>query len=112
MTTQSGTLKDGLMFKGQPQFEFDMRPIQTTGELFDAEMEANGVDNQLSFQGALLARQLVRVGDCQGPFTLQQIRALSPRDWTILRTAQATLGAMDNDPNAASDSDRSVTPSR
>jgi phage FluMu protein gp41 len=96
---QTGTLKDGLVFKQQPQFDFEMRPIQTTGELFDAEIEAAGVENQLAFNGALMARQLVRVGDCNGPFSLAQIRALSPRDWQILRAAQAKLNAVDDDPN-------------
>ena len=109
---QKGTLKDGLLFKEQRQFEFEMRPIQTTGELFDAEVEANGVENQLAFNGALMARQLVRVGECTGPFTLQQIRSLSPRDWTVLRTAQTALNTVDDDPNAESDSAATATPSR
>ncbi|MFK4751439.1 hypothetical protein [Oceanobacter antarcticus] len=112
MANQTGTLKDGLLFKQQPQFEFEMRPIMTTGELFDAEIEAEGVEHQLTFNGALMARQLVRVGECPGPFSLAQIRALSPRDWQILRAAQATLNSVTDDPNEPSDSENTATLSR
>ncbi len=109
---QKGTLKDGLLFKGQRQHDFEMRAVQTTGELFDAEIESGGVENQLAFNGALMARQLVRIGDCTGPFSINQVRSLSPRDWQILRTAQAQLNKVDDDPNAESDSAATATPSR
>ncbi|WP_028294289.1 hypothetical protein [Oceanobacter kriegii] len=99
-----GKLKDGLLFREKRQYDFEMRPLQTAGELFDAEIESGGVENQLAFHGSLMARQLKRIGECTGPFSISQVRSLSPRDWKILRAAQAQLNTEDDDPNAESDS--------
>lgn len=102
---QTGQLKHGLFHKDQPQREFEMRGVQTAGELFEAEIESGGVHNQLAFNGALMARQLVRVGECTGPFSIEQIRALSPADFSILRTAQMNLDKAENPNGESSDSE-------
>lgn len=91
MKIQTGTLTHGFEFKGKPQHDFEMREVATAGELFDAEIESGGVENQLAFNGALVARQLIRIGDCTGPFTLDQIRKLHPVDFQALRIAQGKL---------------------
>lgn len=89
MTT--GTLPHGFMYKGKLQKTFEMTAVETAGDLFDAELECGGIQNELAFNGALMARQLVRIGDCEGPFTLEQIRTLKPADFTALRIAQGKL---------------------
>lgn len=91
MENVTGTLKDGFNFKEKKQFKFEMRPLATAGELFDAEIEAGGVENQLAFNAALAARQLVRIGEFTGPFSIDHIRNLSPTDFGLLRTAQGKL---------------------
>lgn len=87
----TGTLPHGFKFKEKLQKNFEMREVETAGELFDAEQDAGSVHNQLAFNGALAARQLIRIGDCEGPFTLQQIRTLKPTDFQELRIAQGKL---------------------
>ncbi|WP_292950160.1 MULTISPECIES: phage tail assembly protein [unclassified Neptuniibacter] len=102
---QTGTLPHGFEFKKQMQKAFEMREVATAGELFDAEVEAGGVENQLAFNGALIARQLVRIGDCEGPFSLEQIRKMKPADYQALRVAQGKLNSVPaEDENEASQS--------
>ncbi len=104
----SGKLKHGLEYKGVQQFAFELSGITTAGALFDAEVESGGIENQLAFNGALMAQQLVSIGDCPGPFSMLQIRGLSPGDFNILRNAQVNLDQLQsNDPNALSDSEES-----
>ncbi|KJZ09486.1 hypothetical protein TW85_21970 [Marinomonas sp. S3726] len=86
-----GKLTNGILFEGKKQTDYEMREVETAGELFDAEIESGGVENQLAFNGALIARQLVRVGDFTGPFGIEHIRKLSPQDFTELRKAQGKL---------------------
>lgn len=94
--TARGKLKHGMKVgKDEPVREFEMKPVATAKEMFDAEMEA-GVDTPLQFNGALMARQLVRIGDYNGPFTLGLIGTLSPTDYAILRTAQMELNDAGN----------------
>lgn len=91
MKTQTGKLIDGFEYQGKKHTDFVMEAVTSAGDLFDAEIESNGVENQLAFNGALMARQLVRIGDCEGPFTIEQIRVLSPADFQALRIAQGKL---------------------
>lgn len=101
MENVKGKLVDGFVFKEKKQFDFEMRPITTAGELFDAEIESGGVENQLAFNGALISRQLVRIGDFTGPFGIDHIRNMSPADFGALRTAQGKLNkvAVEETPN-------------
>lgn len=102
--TTTGTLVDGFTYKEAKQLDFTLNATVTAGDLFDAEIEAESAYNELAFKGALLARQLINIGECKGPFTLQQIRALSAKDYGVLRAAQRALEAeVNSDPNASSD---------
>ena len=103
-----GKLKDGLEYKRVKQFDFELAGATSAGALFDAEIESGGGENQLAFNGAMMAQQLVSIGDCPGPFSMLQIRALSATDYNILRSAQNTLQLRQaSDPNASSDSEES-----
>lgn len=95
-----GQLIDGYQFKDNAQKEFELKPVISIGEYFDAEAESNAPVNSLGFKGAMLARQLVRIGDCPGPFTLEMVRKLSPRDFQTLMKAQQELEA-DSGPKEA-----------
>jgi phage FluMu protein gp41 len=94
--TAQGKLKHGLKVGEEKRVhDFEMKPMATAQEMFDAEMDA-GVDTPLAFNAALMARQLVRIGDYEGPFTLSLIGTLSPADYSILRTAQMELSDAGN----------------
>lgn len=94
---QEGTLPHGFEYKGHLQTAFKMREVGNAGELFDAEIEAGGVENQLAFNGALIARQLLSIGDCKGPFSIEQIRKMKPADFQALRVAQGKLNSVQPD---------------
>ncbi|WP_241085732.1 hypothetical protein [Candidatus Vondammii sp. HM_W22] len=49
----------------------------TAGDMFDAEMLAPA-DKPVSYEGALISRQLVMLGDVPGPIDMGVIRRLSP----------------------------------
>ncbi len=99
MEITKGTLPHGFMYKEKLQTEFEMGEVKTAGELFDAEQESGGIQNELGFNASLMARQLVRIGECEGPFTLQQIRGLKPADFQALRIAQVKLNRVEESPN-------------
>ncbi|MDI3259697.1 MAG: phage tail assembly protein [Sinobacteraceae bacterium] len=90
--TVSGKLKHGLKIGAETHYDFELREL-TTQDLFDAEDQASA-DKGLTFNAALLTRQLVRVGTFSGPFTLAMIGKLKPADYARLRKAQAELDAL------------------
>lgn len=90
----TGILKHGLEYKSKQLKDYKLNPVVATGDLFDAELEAGGVENQLAFDGALIARQLEYLGDLEGPFSLEQIRSLHPDDFMQLRADQGKLRAL------------------
>ena len=99
--TIKGKLLDGFEYSGEKQFDFVMGKVKTAGALFDAEIESNGVENTLAFNGALMAGQLISIGICEGPFTIEQIKTLSPSDFGTMRTAQAKLNEVEKEsPNS------------
>ncbi|MGI1672230.1 MAG: hypothetical protein K6L74_18165 [Neptuniibacter sp.] len=102
--TITGTLPHGFKYEGTLQTEYEMRKVATAGELFDAEVEADGAHNQLAFNGALMARQLIRIGSFNGPFSFEQIRSMKPEDFTALRIAQGKLNAVLQDDSSGSES--------
>lgn len=85
----SGPLKAGFPIEGKVHTTFAMRDA-TVDDMLEAEMEAD-VTRPLAFNAAMLVRQLVRVGDFEGPFTVGLVRRLKPVDWRILRAAQQEL---------------------
>jgi phage FluMu protein gp41 len=102
--TVTGTFKDGISFNGKKLKHFELRQLATVGEMFDAELESGGPQYQLNFAGAMAARQLVKVDDFTGPFSFEQIRNLSPRDFGILREAQGKLGSEQQETPSESES--------
>jgi len=87
-----GTLRHGLEIAGKLAREFELREY-TVEDLLDAETEAS-VMQPLGFNAQLMVRQLVRVGDFKGPFTLNMIKRLKAADWRQLRAAQQELEAL------------------
>jgi|GEM_PF-765019 Mu-like prophage FluMu protein gp41 len=87
-----GTLKHGLKIGDEVHREFEMQE-PNTGDLFAAEQETT-VQNVMTFNGALMARQLVRIGSFAGPFTLGMIGTLRTVDFNLLREAQTELDVL------------------
>lgn len=87
-----GPLPNGITLLGKKHFDFEMREA-LTGDLLDAELEAD-VTKPLHFNAQLMVRQLVRIGDFQGPFTVNMLRDIRPASWRILRSAQQELDAL------------------
>jgi phage FluMu protein gp41 len=74
----SGTLTDGLVVGDSILKEFELR-VCTVADMFAAEQNASP-ERFLAFRGALIARQLVRLGDLSGPIDFDLIGQLTPRD--------------------------------
>ncbi len=91
MNTIKRDLKDGIEIGGKRVTTFEMRTA-TAGDMFDAEMLAPA-DKPVSYEGALVSRQLVMLGDVPGPIDMDVIRRLSPGDFNILYSARNELEA-------------------
>lgn len=89
--TKTGTLKKGLVLANlpEPQRDFELREA-TAQDLFDAEADADA-SRPMTFRAALIARQLVRIGTFEGPFTLAVLGRLSAGDMSRLIQAQREL---------------------
>lgn len=85
MKTIKGKLKFGFVIGDKTHLDFEMRE-PTTSDMFDAE-DIAGTDTPLKFNGALIAKTLVRAGDFNGPFTLAMVRKLRQADYVTLRGA-------------------------
>jgi len=92
MQTINGSLKHGLKIGPDLHKEFELREL-TTQDMFDCEQVADA-DKPLTFNAALMCRQLVKIGSYTGPFTVQLIGKLKPSDYAILRRAQAEADAL------------------
>lgn len=83
MATIKGTLKHGLKVGDNVFYkDYEIREA-TTGDMFDAE-DAAPAHKRLSYRGALLARQIVRLGELSGPLDFQIIRKLHREDFDQL----------------------------
>ena len=89
MATKEGTLKHGLKVGDTLHKHYVLRDA-TTADLFDAEDEASP-SKRLQYRGALIGRQLVKLGELSGPIKLDLIRKLHPADFDALVAAQAEL---------------------
>ena len=85
-----GTLKHGLKIGETVHKEFEMRGDVTAQDMFDAEQDTS-VNNALTFNGAMMAKQLIRIGTFDGAITLGMIGKLRDVDYSILRSAQIAL---------------------
>lgn len=86
------TLKHGLKIGGTVHKDAIIRE-SCAADLFAAEREAT-TETPLAFAGALLARQLVRIGTYEGPFTLAMLGTLKSDDFGRLRAAQEAVDAL------------------
>jgi phage FluMu protein gp41 len=84
-----GTFIRGLKIGERMYTSFEMQEA-IMGDLIDAEKEAS-IDNPLGYSAALIARQLVRTGDYEGPFKPGMLRTLRAADFNLLRKAQMEL---------------------
>ena len=80
--TVKGTLTDGVQIGGKLAKEFELREA-TAGDMFDAE-ELAPADRPVAYEGALISRQLVSLGDMPGPIDFAIIRRLTPADFNAL----------------------------
>lgn len=78
MSTVEGSLKDGLEVGDQVYRDYEIRAA-TAGDMFDAENDAPA-NKQVAYRAALLARQLVKLGELSGPIDFKLMRKLTPRD--------------------------------
>lgn len=89
MKTVKGTLPHGLKIDGVTHTDFEMREA-SVGDMFDAENDTD-VTRPLAFNGQMMLRQLVRIGDFTGPFTIGMLRSLKTADYRALRGKQMEL---------------------
>ena len=82
MATFISEFKKGMKVGSKVYHQFELRQL-TTGDLLDAEMMVP-VSKPMNFNAALASLQLVRVDDYTGPFTLQMVRNLAPKDYDAL----------------------------
>lgn len=87
--SKTGTLKHGLKVGDQVHKEFELREA-LAGDMFAAEADADA-SRPMTFRAALIARQLVRVGGFEGPFSLGMLGRLKGADMAILFKAQQEL---------------------
>lgn len=87
-----GPLKVGFNIQGVLHKDFQMREA-LVDDLLDAEQVVD-LAKPLNFNAELMARQLVKVGSFEGPFTVGMLRRLKPVDWRILRAAQTEIDLM------------------
>jgi phage FluMu protein gp41 len=87
-----GTLRFGLKIGEKVHKEFTIREA-SCDDMFNAEAEAHAVNTPLTYEAAMIARQLLSVGSYEGPFTVGVLRSLKPHDFALLREAQAELDA-------------------
>lgn len=83
MATYSGKFKKGMRIGSEVHMDFELREMSTE-DMLEAELEFTAA-TPMNFKAALAARQLVRVGTYQGPFTTSMVRkGLNPVDFDIL----------------------------
>lgn len=82
MSQVKGTLKHGLKIGDVVHRDYVLRE-STTADMFDAEDEAPA-HKRLAFRGALLARQIVKLGELSGPLEFALIRKLHREDFDQL----------------------------
>lgn len=87
--TIHGTLKHGLRIGELIHKDFVMREALAE-DMFAAESDATA-ERPMSFRAALIARQLVRIGEFDGPFSLAMLGKLKANDMNRLVRAQVEL---------------------
>lgn len=82
MPTYTGKFKQGMKVGKDVHKDYELREMSTE-DMLDAELEFSAA-TPMNFKAALAARQLVRVGTYEGPFTTKMVRSLHPADFNEL----------------------------
>jgi phage FluMu protein gp41 len=103
--TYTGKFKKGMKVGSKgPFMDFELREM-TTEDMLDAELEFPP-SKFMNYRAALAARQLVRVGDFEGPFTTAMIKkGLNPVDFDILISALDEVAKLGEDSSPSSKTD-------
>ncbi|MFC3716802.1 phage tail assembly protein [Luteimonas soli] len=88
----TGTLRKGLKVGDATHKEFELRQC-TAADYFAAEASGADSSKSITFQAALVAQQLVRIGEFTGPFTVAMLGRLHPSDLNQMVAARAELEA-------------------
>lgn len=86
-----GTLPLGLKIGEQVHKAFELRPLET-GHVYDAE-DMVDPSKPIKFAGALLCQQLVRIGTFEGPFTLELMRKIDPKDVAAMQDVRMAMAS-------------------
>lgn len=89
--TKSDTLKQGLKVGETVHKEFELRQC-TSADYFAAEASTDS-SKSITFQAALVAQQLLRIGTYEGPFTLAMLGKMTPGDLQKMVAARSELEA-------------------
>lgn len=89
-----GDFKKGITIAGVTHKDFEMvEPVME--DLFAAEEEVPPSSGRtMAYNGALMMIQLRRVGTFKGPFTMDMIGKIDPKDYNVLRRAQEELDVL------------------
>ncbi|SNS05540.1 Mu-like prophage FluMu protein gp41 [Humidesulfovibrio mexicanus] len=100
MNTLTLTLMDGLAI-GEDVLKEAVLRASTCGDIIEAHEESEKlvytkegprlVSSPTLSGAGMLRRQIVRIGNMQGPFSLQDLHKLSPRDMRALQDAAEAL---------------------
>jgi phage FluMu protein gp41 len=81
--TYIGKFKKGMKIGAEVHKDYELREM-TTEDMLEAELEFSTA-TPMNYSAALAARQLLRVGSYEGPFTTKMIKKLlDPVDFNIL----------------------------
>lgn len=90
--TIHGHFEVGVELEGKLHMDFELREM-STGDMLDAECEVP-MTQTFAFRTAVAAYQLLRIGSYEGPFNLQLMRRIHPRDINIIHQKQTELEAL------------------
>ncbi|TCS35798.1 phage FluMu protein gp41 [Paucimonas lemoignei] len=96
-----GKFKKGMKIGKEVHMDYELREM-TTEDMLEAEVEAP-LSTPMNYKAAVAARQLVRVGSYEGPFTTGMVRKLHPVDFNEL-----TMVGLDEVAKLGEDSSPSV----
>lgn len=103
MPNFTGKFKKGMKVGKEIHMDFVLRPM-TTEDMLDAEMEVSSA-KPMNYSAELAARQLVRVGTYDGPFTSGMVKKLSPEDFHTLRAGLTEVAMLGEDSSPGTETD-------
>lgn len=103
MATFTGQFKKGMKVGKDVHMDFELREM-TTEDMLDAELEVSSA-TPMNFNAELAMRQLVRVGNYEGPFTVNMVRKLAPVDFHLLRAGLVEVNKLGEGPSPSEGTD-------